>query len=165
MKDQQLPAEPVDADDAQQHRQRLQKLSRLMDTSIRLPGGYRIGWDGIIGLVPGIGDVVGMGISSYIVLGAARAGASKLTLVRMILNVAIESVVGAVPILGDIFDLVFKANSRNMTLLEKQLQAPEETSRGSRIELIVMAVIVGLLLLLVLWIVVRVLGALFSSIF
>ena len=152
-------------DNTSEHRQRLHKLSRLMDTSIRLPGGYRIGWDGIIGLVPGVGDVVGMGISSYIILGAARAGASKPTLLKMVLNVATESVIGAIPVLGDVFDLVFRSNSRNMTLLENQLSSPVETTRRSRWELIVTLAVVVLLLLTVLWITVRILGALLGFIF
>jgi len=159
-----LPSNSLD-NNTTEHRQHLHKLSRLMDTSIRLPGGYRIGWDGIIGLIPGVGDVVGMGISSYIILGAARAGASKPTLVKMVLNVATESLIGAIPVLGDVFDLVFRSNSRNMTLLENQLSSPEQTTRRSRWELYVIIAVVVLLLLLMLWITVRILGALLGLIF
>ena len=78
----------------------LEKLSRLMDSSIRLPGGYRIGWDGIIGLIPGIGDLTGLAISLYILVGARRAGASSATLFKMMVNVTLESVLGAIPVVG-----------------------------------------------------------------
>lgn len=136
-----------------------------MDTAIPLPGGLRIGWDGIIGLIPGVGDVVGLGVSSYIVMGAAKLGASKATLFRMVLNVIMETAIGAIPLVGDVFDLVYKANVRNMALLDKQLEDPEATSRESRGELLLVGIIFGLLFLIVLWIAVRVLGALFSAIF
>ena len=109
----------------------LKNLSRVMDSSIRLPGGYRIGWDGIIGLIPGIGDLAGLGISLYIVSGAFRAGASLPTVVRMLFNVAIEAILGTIPIIGDIFDLTYKANNRNMALLQLQLDAPERAHSQS----------------------------------
>ena len=113
-------------------RARINRLSRLMDTAIPLPGGYRIGWDGIIGLVPGVGDVAGMLVSLYIVAGARRSGASGATLIRMLLNVGIEALIGAVPIVGDFFDLVFKANTRNMKILNRQLDQPTAIARGSQ---------------------------------
>lgn len=99
---------------------RLRKFARLLDSAIRLPGGYRIGLDGIIGLVPGIGDAVAASASAYIVIRAARMGASAATLVRMIFNVLLEVVVGAVPVIGDLFDFAWKANNRNIELLERQ---------------------------------------------
>ena len=101
---------------------RIRSLSRLLDSSIRLPiVNYRIGLDAVIGLVPGIGDAIGMLLSSYIVFEAARMGAGKSVIARMVANVALESVVGAIPVLGDIFDATFKANLRNLRLLEQSL--------------------------------------------
>ena len=137
---------------------RLQRLSRFMDSSIALPGGYRIGWDGIIGLIPGIGDIVGLGVSAWIVLGAARLGAPKATLVRMAGNVAIETLVGAVPVIGDLFDFVFKANMRNMRLLERHARDPERLERHSRRWLVGVAVAAVALVLLVGWLVVALLA-------
>ena len=139
---------------------RLQRLSRLMDSSIRLPGGYRIGWDGVIGLIPGIGDLVGLGVSAWIVLGAARLGVSKATLARMAGNVALETVIGSVPLIGDLFDMAFKANMRNMRLLERHAGDPAAVTRRSRAWLAGVA-LVGLALVVLLgWIVVAVIGAL-----
>jgi len=99
---------------------RLRHLAELLDSAIPLPGGYRIGLDGLIGLIPGVGDAVGACAGAYIVVRAAQLGASTATLVRMIWNVILETLVGAVPVLGDLFDFVWKANNRNVALLEKQ---------------------------------------------
>lgn len=143
----------------------LQRLARFMDSSIRLPGGYRIGWDGIIGLIPGIGDVVGLGVSAWIVFGAARLGASRATLARMAGNVAIETLVGAVPVVGDLFDFAFKANVRNMALLERHAREPERLARHSRLWVGGFAAAVVLAVLLVAWLVLAILGAIVGLIF
>jgi hypothetical protein len=97
---------------------RMRNLSRLLDTAIRLPGGFRIGIDPIIGLVPGIGDVIASGLSIWLVYDAARLGLSKRVLSRMVLNVMIEAAIGAVPVIGDFIDAAWKANARNMRLVE-----------------------------------------------
>ena len=136
-----------------------------MDNAIVLPGGYRIGWDGIIGLIPGIGDVVGLSVSAWIVFGAARLGASKATLARMAGNVALESLIGAIPVLGDLFDFVFKANARNMRLLERHALEPERMERHSRGWLIGIAAAAVALVLLVGWLVVALIAGLFGLIF
>ncbi len=102
---------------------RVRKLSRLLDSSIKLPlVNYRVGLDAVIGLVPFVGDALGMLLSSYIILEAARMGAAKSVLARMAFNVALEGVVGAIPLVGDIFDAMYKANLRNVRLLEQSLQ-------------------------------------------
>lgn len=93
-------------------------LSRLLDNSITLPGGYRIGIDPLIGLVPGVGDFVAAGLSLWLVWDAMRLGIRKRVVLRMFLNVLIETMVGAIPLLGDLFDAVWKANARNMRLVE-----------------------------------------------
>lgn len=102
--------------------QRLRKFSRLLDSSIPLPGGYRIGIDGFLGLIPGVGDIAGGLASSYIIIEAAQLGASTTTLLRMVFNVLLESLVGVIPFLGDVFDFIWKANDKNFALLEKQLR-------------------------------------------
>jgi hypothetical protein len=97
---------------------RLDKLSRLLDNAFAIPGTrFRIGLDGILGLIPGIGDATGAALSIYLIFQAARLGLPVSTLLRMVGNVALETVVGAVPIVGDIFDIVWKANIRNVALL------------------------------------------------
>lgn len=98
---------------------RLRKLAQLMDSSIPLPGGHKIGWDAIIGFIPGIGDLFGMLVSGYIVVEGVKLGASRFVILRMILNMVIEALIGAIPIVGDIFDMVFKANIRNIRLLSQ----------------------------------------------
>lgn len=96
---------------------RLEKLSDLLDRSIRLPGGYRVGLDGIIGLIPGIGDVSTFAVSAYIVNEARQLGVPKRTLVRMSWNVGVDTVFGAIPLVGDLFDFFHKANVKNIKLL------------------------------------------------
>ncbi len=131
-------------------RSRLRRLAWLLDSSIRLPGGFRIGADGLIGLVPGIGDLVGSALSSYIVVEAARLGAPASVLLRMLVNVALETVVGVIPVVGDLFDMAFKANQRNVALLDAWLDQPHATRSRSRWR---MAAVAGVLLLLLLLVV------------
>ena len=102
------------------HLRRLDKLSQLLDNAFAIPGTrLRIGLDGILGLIPGIGDAAGAVLSIYVVVQAARLGLPVSALLRMVGNVAVETVVGAVPIVGDIFDIVWKANTKNMALLRR----------------------------------------------
>lgn len=98
---------------------RLDKFSRFTDSSIGLPfTRFKIGVEPIIGLLPGIGDVVGLAMSSYVLLEAQRAGASKEVKRRMLRNIGIDFVGGLIPVVGDAFDAVYKANSRNTRLLK-----------------------------------------------
>jgi Domain of unknown function (DUF4112) len=126
---------------------RLRRLSYLLDNSIPIPGTpFRIGLDSIIGLIPGVGDLVGGAFSLYIMLEAAKLGAPRSLLARMGWNVAIDVLVGAVPFLGDLFDAGWKANMRNLALLERQVHRPMESARANR--RFVMLVGVSLFLLL-----------------
>ena len=112
---------------------RLRTLSHLMDDSLRVPGtGFRFGLDALIGLIPGAGDTAGAAISAYLLLEAGRMGVPRATLLRMAGNVALEAVVGTIPLLGDLFDAGWKANLRNMRLMEAHLATPERTERASR---------------------------------
>jgi hypothetical protein len=102
---------------------RLETLAHLMDTAFVIPGiNRRVGFDALIGLVPVIGDVAGMVISSFIVYEAKRLGAPRWLLARMGLNVAFDGLIGAVPVAGDLFDAAFKANRRNVRLLRRWLE-------------------------------------------
>lgn len=108
------------------HLNHIRRLSRLMDTAIRIPGiGFRIGLDPIIGLIPGLGDVVSTGISGYIFYQALRFGLPQPIIRQMLFNVGLEFVVGGIPLVGDLFDAYYKSNIRNLALLEKHLQTTE----------------------------------------
>jgi hypothetical protein len=108
-----------DADPATERRWgRLVALAQLMDNRWEIPGtGFRVGLDSLIGLVPGVGDVVTTGLQGYIIFEAWRLGATKKQLAMMVGNVAIDFGVGFVPGLGDVFDTFFKANVRNLRIL------------------------------------------------
>lgn len=112
------------------HKERLARLDALasfMDSAILIPGtNVRFGADAIIGLIPGIGDAVTAGISCLIILEARRMGAPHHVVARMIGNVAIDGLVGAVPLVGDLFDVAFRANLRNMRLLRKHFEKIEK---------------------------------------
>ncbi|MGI0486688.1 DUF4112 domain-containing protein [Pantanalinema rosaneae CENA516] len=107
---------------------RIRRLSRFMDAAIRIPGTkFRIGLDPIISLVPGAGDLISAGFSTYLIFLAARFKLPTSVLAWMIFNIGLEAVVGTVPLIGDLFDAFFKSNIRNLALLEQHLQtvAPE----------------------------------------
>ena len=116
--------------DAEARLSRVRSFAWLLDNSIALPGGFRIGLDALIGLVPGLGDAVGALASAYIINEARYLGAPRRLLVRMMINVLIETIVGAVPLAGDLFDAAFKANVRNVALLERHHAAPTHRHRG-----------------------------------
>lgn len=109
---------------------RLHRLAHVLDSSVPLPGGYRIGVDGLIGLIPGLGDAAGALLSSYILLEGHRLGASTPVLMRMAFNILVETVVGLVPVAGDLFDFAWKANRRNVALLEEHLRESSGTGGG-----------------------------------
>ena len=124
--------------------QRVRGLAWLLDNSIPIPGtNWRIGLDALIGLIPGLGDAAGAVFSSYILLEAGKLGASRSTLLRMGANVLIESVVGIVPLIGDLFDAGWKANQRNLRLLERSLETPALARRRDRGFVAATVVVVG----------------------
>jgi len=113
-------------------------FTRLMDGALPVPGtSFRIGLDPIIGLVPGLGDATGAALSGYLVITAARLGAPASVIVRMVGNVALDVAIGAIPFVGDVYDFFWKSNRRNMNLLERFVEQPAHTTRGST------AVVVG----------------------
>ena len=129
------------------------KLAWLMDRSIPI-GGWRIGLDGIIGLVPGLGDFVGMIVSGLIVAAGVHARLPRSAIARMVANVAVDGVIGAIPFLGDIFDMTFKANTRNVEIYRQALRGGRSRSKDS---LFVAAVVLAFVALLAIPIVVLVL--------
>jgi hypothetical protein len=105
---------------------RLDALATLLDTALVIPGTQiRFGVDALIGLVPGIGDAITTVLSLFIVNEARALGAPPLLIARMLANVAFDGVVGAVPLVGDAFDVAFRANRRNMALLRAHLDKVE----------------------------------------
>ena len=101
---------------------RLRRLAETMDSAFRLPiVGIRIGWDAILGLVPGVGDALALLPSAYILKEAHRLGAPSSTLVRMGVNTGIDLAIGSVPLVGDLFDIGWKSKLRNVDLLERHL--------------------------------------------
>lgn len=146
----------------------LARLSRVLDAAIRIPGtDIRVGLDPILGLIPGLGDWAGALGSGYILLRAANLGVARATLLRMAANIGVDFVAGSVPVLGDIFDLGWRANERNMALLRAHLDAPERRRRADRGFVVALVVGLGALLLLTvglsLWLLAALLQAVFGS--
>lgn len=130
-------------------RRRVARLSRLLDSQFRIPGTrIRFGVDAVLGLLPGVGDAAGLVASGAVLVQAIDLGARGATLVRMVLNVALDAIVGTVPVLGTVFDVVYKANNRNVRLLERHVDDPAGTSRSSKRSLVV-AVLATLAVLVV----------------
>jgi Domain of unknown function (DUF4112) len=125
---------------------RARTLTRLLDTAARVPGtGIRFGADAVLGLIPGLGDVAGAVLAGYLVLLAQRLGAPRSVVLRMLGNVAVDTLGGTVPLIGDLFDVAFKSNSRNLALLERVIERPADATRTSR--LLVVGTFLGLVLL------------------
>jgi hypothetical protein len=122
-----LPA----ARDRQLERARI--LAHILDDAVEIPGtNFRIGLDAVIGLIPVVGDILGMVVSGYILFESVRLGASKSTMLRMVYNVVLELLLGAIPGLGDVFDAAWKANARNANLLLQHLEQPDAALAASR---------------------------------
>lgn len=125
----------------------LRKFSNLLDNAIGVPGTpYSFGLDPIIGMIPGGGDLVTGLLSFYIVFTAARLGLPRETLVRLVSNILIDVFVGTFPLFGDLFDVAWKANSRNMDLLEKHFSVPRTAKKADR--LFVFLILGGLLIVI-----------------
>lgn len=129
----------------------LDSVARLMDSQFRLPGtNFRFGLDAIIGLIPGAGDLSMFAISGYMIMVMSRNGASGFILARMILNVVVDALVGMIPFVGDIFDFAFKANIKNMKLMNQYYE--EGRHRGSAWKLIIPVLILLFAVLgLIIW--------------
>lgn len=102
---------------------RLETLATLMDAALVIPGtNVRVGFDALIGLVPGIGDLISAAVSGFIIVEARRLGAPRWLLARMAGNVAVDTIGGAIPLVGDLFDVAFRANLKNVRLLRSHLE-------------------------------------------
>ena len=134
----------------------VRRFSWMLDDAFPVPGlpGRRVGFDGIISIVPVAGDVVGAALSLVIVVVGVGAGVTVPTILRMLVNIGFEALVGLVPFLGTVFNMAYKANNRNVALIERDLADRASTRRSSlAILLLTLAVaVVGMLMLLVMFV-------------
>jgi hypothetical protein len=142
-------------------------LSHVLDDFIRIPGtSIRFGLDGIVGVIPGIGDFIGGIASCIIIIAAWVRGVSYPVVARMVANVGIEVLVGAIPVVGDMFDIAWRANRRNYALLTGSLEEPDKHRRRSWWFLAALCVVLAVLLvlptLLFAWVTVHVLQGVFG---
>ncbi len=119
----------------------IERLAALMDTAIRIPViGYRIGLDGLIGLIPGVGDAATLVPAGYILYRAKSLGVPNDVFLRMLVNTGSDALLGTIPLIGDLFDMAFKSNRRNVELLRRHLERKhmkditpvDERPRGER---------------------------------
>ncbi|WP_420461110.1 DUF4112 domain-containing protein [Neolewinella sp.] len=137
-------------------------FSRTLDTKFRIPGtDLRFGLDFILGLVPGAGDILSLGMSGTLVATMAKHGASPLLVARMMVNVILDAFIGSIPILGNIFDLLYKANYRNAELMREYY---EEGKHQGSVWPVVLAVIGSILVLMVVlvWVTVEIFQFIFG---
>lgn len=142
---------------------RLRQISHVLDNAIPIPGlGTRVGLDPILGLLPGGGDVLTGLVSVYIVFEAAKMGLPAQTLGRMGFNILLDVLSGTVPVLGDLFDVTWKANSQNVALIEKHVASPEPSRAADKLFAIAIIILLVALVLgmaaLSLWVVTRLIG-------
>jgi hypothetical protein len=128
---------------------RLRRITRVMDTAIAIPGTkIKFGIDPLLGLIPGGGDTVSLLISGYIVIEAALMGLPRNLLMQMALNLVLDTILGTVPVAGDLFDLAYKANVQNLEILESHFRTHMAIDPGSaKVDrLFLAALIIGLIL-------------------
>ena len=145
----------------------LDLLSHLLDDFIKVPGTpVRFGLDGIVGVIPGIGDLIGGIASCIIIIAAWVRGVSYATVVRMVANVVIEVSIGSIPILGDMFDIAWRANRRNYALLTGSIYEPRKYTIQSWFFLaalcLVMAALIIVPMILVTWMAAYIMRSLFG---
>ena len=143
-----LPAygryEHADHADRMKH---VERIARLMDSEFTIPGtSFRFGLDPVIGLIPGIGNLATSAVSGMLIWTMMKHGASNNVVIRMALNLVLDSVIGAIPILGNLFDFGFRANDRNVKLLRGHYEEGKYQGSGRGI---VTAVLVGVAAFLV----------------
>ena len=121
-------------------------LAWMMDNSIRI-GPWRVGMDGFLGLIPGIGDLASAMISTLIIMRAMQSGISKSAVIRMVMNVAFDSLAGAVPVFGDLFDFAYKSNTYNLQIYREALQGEREPLRDWSFVLMISLVLLVIILI------------------
>ena len=139
----------------------IEYIAQWMDTKFRIPGtSFRFGLDGLLGLIPGVGDLSTFAISGYLVLLMAKNGASGYVLARMLFNIVIDTALGAIPVIGDLFDFVHKANMKNIRLAQQYYQ--ERRHRGSAWRVVVpILIILALILAGIIWLLYKLVTSIF----
>ena len=156
---------PRASDDQSRALAEVQTIAWLLDNSIPVPGtgGRRFGIDAVIGFVPVVGDLISGGIGLFVVWRGSRLGLPRVVVARMLANTAIDMAVGAIPVLGDAFDLWFKANTRNLGLMRRHLEQPDLSTRSDWLALLVLVGAVALVVFLLGWFVVAVISEILAA--
>ena len=137
-------------------------LAWLLDNSIPIPGtGRRIGVDALVGLIPGAGDIVSGGLGLFVVLRGAQHGLPTIVVTRMLVNVALDFAIGAIPFIGDLFDMWYKSNQRNVALMRRYVATPTASTTGQWLFFGVILAAIGLAAFGFVWLVWSTLGAIF----
>lgn len=131
---------------------RLKRIAKLLDSQFQGPFGTRFGLDGLLGLIPGIGDIITTILSGFILVESYRLGASTSILIRMGMNILLENLVDTIPLFGNLFDFYWKANNKNVQLLDGYLSTPQVKQRESRLILILILFFILGLISFSLWI-------------
>ena len=132
---------------------RLETLTKLMDNQFRIPGtNWRFGLDGVIGLIPYMGDMAGFVVSGFLMRTMVKKGASPLLMVRMLFNYILDAVVGIVPLVGDLFDFGFKANRRNVDML-KTYYADGKAKPNAKRSMAFLGLVFFVLFIVLIWLV------------
>lgn len=117
-----MPRSKRNPEQLKQIQMRADWLARLMDEAFTIPFiNVRLGWDSILGFIPGIGDLIGMIVQLVLIWHAFQAGARKRTYLKMVGNALVDFLIGAIPVLGDVFDVFFKSNRKNADLLRREI--------------------------------------------
>ena len=141
---------------------RLRGIATVLDDAVRIPGTrIRFGLDALLGLLPGAGDAVTGAVAAYAIVLAARLGAPPVVIARMTMNVLIDVATGTIPVLGDIFDVGWKANRKNVQLLERYQAQPQKVKQGSWLMVAAMLLVILAAIVGVIYIVARLLQAIF----
>lgn len=124
----------------------MERFSRLLDSEFRIPGtNFRFGLDPILGLIPGWGDTASYVMSAMLILSMVQKGASGKLVMKMVVNAAVDMLVGSIPVLGDLFDVAFKANDRNIQLFKEYHEEGKHKGTGLGYLLLIMGVLLALL--------------------
>ncbi len=138
---------------------RIERVTHALDELIGIPGTpIRVGLDPIVGLIPVVGDAVAAVVGAWVIGEAARFGIPRVVLARMVVNLVIDLAIGAIPLLGDVYDFAFRSNSRNLALFRRHALEPDASTRGDQ------AFFAGVALLVVgvLWLILTAVGALWQ---
>lgn len=159
-----MTQQTISVDSKNVQMKKLDKLAWWLDSSIRIPGtSWRVGLDGIIGLVPGIGDVSAGAISSYILMKAVKMKVPITVIIRMTFNILLESAVGTIPVIGDWFDFAYKANKRNVNLMQDYLTDEDAVTTRSTFTVAIVVCLVIALIISSIWLIWKLIALLIGA--